>query len=185
MRVGAARDDAQGAAGHAGEYGPTGSLLDEGRTSGGVDQPVVEGDASPEPGGPKRLPLGVEVERSPNGDSGNGRTCEAAAGDIRPIHVSFDAEHDGTLLDLRANGAADHSATDVEAVAVESGRDHVERVLLAPTPAAVHTDIEARPIVNRRRDRGRRRLDSEISRMRRERAQQRGRASEIFQNAFH
>jgi hypothetical protein len=141
------------------------------------------------PGGPKRFPLGVEVEYSSNRNSGNGRNCHAAAGDIRPIQIAFEAEHDSALLDLRTDGAADHSPTYVEAIAVESGDDQVGRVLLAPTPTAVHTDIEAGPeagpIIDCCCDRRWRRLDSEVSRMRGERRKQRSRANQLSEISFH
>src|SRR6185437_3109619 len=97
MRLGAAREDARRTTGYAGNRRPVGRLLDEGDASSGIDQPVVDGDTGPRPGGADRLHLRGHVQSGPYRKAVNRRYGDATAADIRPIEVGFEAEHDGAL----------------------------------------------------------------------------------------
>src|SRR5262249_43575256 len=80
-----------------------------------------------------------------------------AAADVGPVDIALDTVNPIPGLPVVADGAADEAAGDIEIAGVESGKGRRRPIAPAPGAAAVDTDIEPRPIVDRRQVRGGRR----------------------------
>src|SRR5262249_5129687 len=94
---------------------------------------AVEGQAEPPARGGEPLVAGLAASRAQHG----GRAFDA-----RPVDVAFRADHRLAELPVVADGAADEAARDVEAI-------HGVPLGTAPAAAAVDTDLEAGPGVDR------------------------------------
>jgi hypothetical protein len=71
----------------------------------------------------------------------NSRRENRRASDARPVEVGLEAHHDMGELQLRASRPPDGSATKIYGIVIETVRDDVKGILLAPSAAAVDAAI--------------------------------------------